>query len=99
MDEPSVNPTLSPPLPRTLSSWRRHPGHPGCDGRSPLGEGESPMTRSHCRLIPVVVVLAAILLTTPAFSSPPPAQSWLPGGFALESAWPPLAELWRSPPG
>jgi hypothetical protein len=54
------------------------------------------MTRSHCRLIPVVVVLAAILLATPAFSSPPPAQSWLPRGFALESAWQPLIELWRS---
>jgi hypothetical protein len=54
------------------------------------------MARSHCRLIPVVVVLGAILLATPAFSSPAPAQSWLAGGFDLQSAWQPLAELWRS---
>jgi hypothetical protein len=54
------------------------------------------MARSHCRLIPVVVVLAAILLATPAFSSPPPAQSWLAGGLDLASAWQPLTELWRS---
>jgi hypothetical protein len=54
------------------------------------------MTRSHCRLIPVVVVLAAVLAATPAFSSPPPAPSWLPGGLTLESAWQPLTELWRS---
>ncbi len=54
------------------------------------------MTRSHCRFIPVVVVLAAILLATPAFSSPALAPSWLPGGFALDSAWQPLTELWRS---
>ena len=54
------------------------------------------MTRSHCRLIPVVVVLAAVLAATPAFSSPSPAPSWLPGGFSLETAWQPLTELWRS---
>jgi hypothetical protein len=52
------------------------------------------MTRSHCRLIPVVVVLAAFLAATPAFSSPAP--SWLPGGLSLESAWQPLTELWHS---
>jgi hypothetical protein len=54
------------------------------------------MTRSHCRLIPVVAVLAAVLAATPAFSSPPPAQSWFPGGFTLESSWQPLTDLWRS---
>jgi|GEM_PF-6211443 len=54
------------------------------------------MARSHCRLIPVVVVLAAIFLATPAFSSPSPAQSWLPAGLDLQSAWQPLTELWRS---
>jgi hypothetical protein len=54
------------------------------------------MTRSYCRLIPVVAVLAAILLATPAFSSPAPAQSWLAGGLDLQSTWQPLAELWRS---
>jgi hypothetical protein len=54
------------------------------------------MPRSHRRLIPVVVVFTAALAATPAFSVPPPAQSWLPGGFALQGAWQPLTELWRS---